>query len=83
MGAGAAKQFQTDKAQHVAAVLSTVQEYQQRNHADNIISLQNDGGNYEDEKFGKELFRKTVNLAAADAKRRGGNIDNSLAQLTD
>ena len=39
MGAGAAKQFQTDKAQHVAAVLSTVQEYQQRNHADNIISL--------------------------------------------
>jgi len=35
MGAGAAKHFQIDKAQHAATVLSTVQAYQ-RNHSDSI-----------------------------------------------
>ena len=47
------------------------------------IIRHSEGDNYEDEKFGKELFRKTVGLAAADAKRRGENIDSSLAQLTE
>ena len=52
-------------------------------HALFAINRHSDGDSYEDEHFGKELFRKTVGLAAADAKRRGENIDNSLAQLSD
>ena len=74
MGAGAAKHFQSEKAKHAATVLSTVQTYQKQ-QSSKLASPNSE--------VAPEFFKKTIQLAAAEAKRRGNNIDESLAQLSD
>ncbi|RYG65185.1 hypothetical protein EON64_12450, partial [archaeon] len=74
MGAAAGKQFQSDKAKHATAVLTAVQEYE-KNHPGEF-----DGDDY---RFDPNLFKRRVLLVAADAKRRGKDIDRSLSQLGD
>lgn len=73
MGAAAGKQFQSEKAKHAQAVLSAVELFDESNHQ-------------EQDSYGgvsTEFFKKKVMLAASDAKRKGKDIEKSLAQLTD
>ena len=70
MGAAAGKQFQSEKAKHAQAVLSAVEVFDEAN-------------NETDMELSTELFKKKVMLAASDAKRKGKDIEKSLAQLTD
>lgn len=73
MGAAAGKQFQSEKAKHAQAVLSAVEVFEESNREPN----ESYGG------VSTEFFKKKVMLAASDAKRKGKDIEKSLAQLTD
>lgn len=74
MGAGAGKQFQSDKTKHAEIILEAVQSYE-RAHPGEIPS--------DNFSFQSHLFKRRVLLAAAESKRRGKDIDSSLNQLTD
>lgn len=73
MGAAAGKQFQSEKAKHAQAVLTAVEVFDESNQQPD----DNNGG------VSTEFFKKKVMLAATDAKRKGKDIEKSLAQLTD
>eukprot|EP00600_Ochromonadales_sp_CCMP1393_P001760 CAMPEP_0174987850 /NCGR_PEP_ID=MMETSP0004_2-20121128/19786_1 /TAXON_ID=420556 /ORGANISM="Ochromonas sp., Strain CCMP1393" /LENGTH=294 /DNA_ID=CAMNT_0016240975 /DNA_START=46 /DNA_END=926 /DNA_ORIENTATION=+ len=84
MGAAAGKQFQSEKAKHAQAVLSAVRNFEEGSSPvkeDEDIST--DSPVKEDEDISTEFFKRKVMLAATDAKRRGKDIEKSLAQLTD
>lgn len=72
MGAGATKQYPADKTRHAEIVYESVRDYEAT-----YPSEFNDDYTY------AQSFKKRVLLAAADAKRKGRDVDSSLAQLTD
>jgi hypothetical protein len=74
MGAGAGKNFQSDKTKHAEIILQAVQSYE-RSHPGEVPS--------DNFSFQAHLFKRRVLLAVAESKRRGKDVDASLHQLTD
>lgn len=72
MGAGAAKQYQSDKTRHAEIVFEAVRAYEAAHPNE-----------YNNDYAHLQTFKTRVQLAAVDAKRKGKDIDSSLAQLSD
>lgn len=72
MGAGAGKQYTSDKTRHAENVYEAVRAYEAAHPHD----FTHDYGHL-------QPFKTRVQMAAVEAKRKGKDIDSSLAQLND
>jgi hypothetical protein len=75
MGAAAAKQLRPDKTKHATVIVDAVRSFEE-NGPEKLEE-------YNYNTFNLPLFKRHVLLAAASSKKKGKDIDNSLAQLND